>query len=336
MVLTKEHFTGKWFTGASSVVVMVVALLLVSGCGTSRTAAVDKQYQRMVEQQQIKNQAEEDTASEAKLPPVNDPEALERMGDAYLKTGNPGLAFFEYGKALKADPNRLRTRQKLAYLMLKRGMSAEAISEFDTILKKTPGDTGALQGKATALMQLNRLEEAEKVLNTAIDNDTGLWQAHALLGMVYDRQKLHEPAIEAYEKAIAINPKATAVYDNLGTSFYMTGRYRESARALLKAISLKTAGSETYNKLGLALFKMGLAPEAYEAFRKAGDEADACNNMGILYMEAKDYARSAEFFEKAIDLKPTYYENAHAGLKKARAALQREKPDRITYESRSQ
>ncbi len=335
MVLTREHFTGKWFTGTSSAVVMIVALLLVSGCGTSRTSAVDRQYQRIVEQQQFKNEVD-DTDLEAKLPPANDPEAFERMGDTYLKTGNPGMAFLEYSKALKADPNRVRTRQKLAYLMLKRGMSAGAISEFDAILKKSPGDTGALQGKATALMQLNRLEDAEKVLNTAIDNDTGLWQAHALLGMVYDRQKLHGPAIEAYEKAIAINPKATAVYNNLGTSFYMTGRYQESARALLKAISLKAAGSETYNKLGLALFKMGLAPEAYEAFRKAGDEANACNNMGILYMETKDYARSVEFFEKAIDLKPTYYENAHAGLKKARAALQQEKPDRITYESRSQ
>lgn len=336
MVLTKRHFTGKWFTGASSMVVMTAALLLVSGCGTSRTAAVDRQYQRIVEQQQLKSEASDETGLEARLPPASDPEAFERMGDSYLKMGNPGMAFLEYSKALKADPNRVATRLKLAYLMLKRGMSAAAISEFDTILKKSPGDTGALQGKATALMQLGRLEDAEKVLHIAIDNDTGLWQAHALLGMVYDRQKLHVQAIEAYEKAIAINPKATAVYNNLGTSFYMTGRYKESARALLKVISLKAAGSETYNKLGLALFKMGLAPEAYEAFRKAGDEAEACNNMGILYMETKDYARSAEFFEKAIDLKPTYYENAHAGLKKARTALQQEKPDRITYERRSQ
>ena len=66
---------------------------------------------------------------------------------------------------------------------------------------------------------------------------------------------------------------------------------------------------------------MEMFREAYEAFKKGGDEASAYNNMGVLFMETGDYARSIEFFEKAINAKPAYYEAAHDGLQKAKAAL---------------
>ena len=93
---------------------------------------------------------------------------------------------------------------------------------------------------------------------------------------------------------------------------------------LLNAVNLGLSDSRTYNNLGLVLFKMGLFIEAHEAFKKGGDEARAYNNMGVLYMENKDYARSIEFFEKAIGAKPSYYESAQTGLQKARAALRQD------------
>ena len=323
MVLRGNRFAGRHSIRVASTA-LLAAFLCISGCaGTkgSQTSANNKQYQRILEQQKRKAEASEEADLQKKLPPANDPETSEQLGDAYLKQGNLGMAFIEYNKALKVNPDRAGTRQKLAYLMLKRGMWADAVTEFDTILGRSPKDTVALQGKATALLHLNRLKEAEQTLNAAIGYDTGLWQAYALLGTIYNRQKLYIPAIEAYEKAIAINPKAAAVYNDLGISFYMTGQYRESADVLLKAISLNASNLKTYNNLGLALFKMGMFPEALEAFKKGGDEASAYNNMGILYMEAKNYAKSIESFEKAIDAKPSYYENAHAGLQKAKAAL---------------
>jgi tetratricopeptide (TPR) repeat protein len=272
-----------------------------------QTSAVDKQYKRNIEQQQRKAEFSEEAEIEKKLPPANNPETFEQMGDVYLRQDNLGMTFIEYNKALKAGPDRIRTRQKVAYLMLKRGKWDDAVTEFDIILRQAPGNTVALQGKGTALLQLNRLKDAEQTLNVAIGYDSRLWHAYALLGIVYDRQKLHESVIKAYKKAITINPKIAGAYSNLGVSLYLTGQYQESADALLKAINLDTSHSKTYNNLGLSLFEIGLFPEAHETFKK-GDEASAYNNMGVLYMETKNYAKSIEFFEKAIEAKPRYYE----------------------------
>lgn len=340
MVLVEKRFTRRYFPWAV-LAAMVAALSFASGCAGSRasqTSAVDRQYQQTLELQQRKAEAFQEKDLEAMLPPADDPSVCEQRGDIYLKQGNLAMAFMEYNRALKTDPNRMSTRQRLAYLMLKRGMWAGALSEFDTILKRSPANTVALHGKGTALMHLNRLKDAEEALTAAIGYNPNLWQTQALLGVLYDRQKLPRPAIEAYRKAIAINPKATAVYNNLGVSLLMDGEYRQASDAFLKAINLNASSPRTYNNLALALFKMGLLPEALEAFKKAGDEASAYNNMGVLCLEAQDYPRSVEFFEKAIELKPSYYESAYAGLEKARTALQsqQEKPGRVRDMVRSQ
>ncbi len=244
------------------------------------------------------------------------------MGDVFFAQQNFGMAFVEYGKALKANPTRTAVRRKLGYLMLKKGFPADALSEFNAILEKDPRHVQALEGKATALLQLNRLTEAEETLSTAVTNDPKLWQAHALLGKVYDRQKLYDRAITAYGQAIAINPKAGPIYGNLGASLYLTGKYKESTEALLKAINQDASDSKTYNTLGLSLFKLKMYPEALEAFKKGSDEGTAHNGLGMLYLKDKNYEKAVESFEKAIALKPVYYESAHIGLQRAKAALE--------------
>ena len=315
---------GPWI-GTAVIVALSGVFLLVSGCAGSRTSSVDKQYQRAVEQQRLKTEILDEPDIAQKLPPVDNPKMLEQKGDHYLRLGKDGMAFIEYQKAIEADPSQVRVRLKLANLLLKRKMWAEALVEFETVEKQSPNNIVALQGKAAALIQLNRLEEAEQILNTAIAADTGLWQAYALLGNLYERQELYERAIEAYEKTLAINPKAAAIYNKLGTSLSMARKYREAADVLLKAVRLGVSNSETYNKLGLALFKMEMFPDAYEAFKKGGDEAEAYNKMAILFMGTKDYARAIEFYEKAIDAKPTYYKAAYDGLQNAKNALKAEK-----------
>jgi tetratricopeptide (TPR) repeat protein len=306
---------------------LTLALFVLSGCWSQKglnTSSVDKQYQRMLEEQKLKAAASEDPVPSEKIP-ENDPEIFERMGDAYLKQGNIDMAFIQYGKALRIDPSRANTRQKVGYLYLKKGLAAEALNDFNIILIKDPRNILVLQGKASALVQLNRLQEAEKILQEVISIESKSWQAYTLLGNIYDRQKRYEDAATAYRKAIEINPKSASVYNNLGISLFFMGKYRESVDALLSSISLDPSNLQSYNNLGLSLFKLGKYPEALETFKKGGDEASAYNNMGVLYMEEKNYAKAVEFFEKAIEAKSTYYESAHAGLQKAKAAMKGQK-----------
>jgi tetratricopeptide (TPR) repeat protein len=64
--------------------------------------------------------------------------------------------------------------------------------------------------------------------------------------------------------------------------------------------------------------KIGNYQEALEAFRKGGGEAEAYNNLGCIYLKQKKYKEAIRCFEKAIQLKPTFYTKASENLRKAR------------------
>ena len=55
-----------------------------------------------------------------------------------------------------------------------------------------------------------------------------------------------------------------------------------------------------------------------EAFRKAGGDAQAYNNMGCIYLEQGKYPEAIKSFERAIAPEPGYYAKAAENLKKAR------------------
>ncbi len=320
MVLKRRFYGTRVLIDAALIGALFCLIVCASGCGTTRETALDRQYQRIVEQQQAKHSADADDL-ETKMNDLGNSPAFERMGDAYLKTGNMAMACIEYSKAVQLKPDDLLLRSKIGRCLLRQRMWTRALEQFDVVLLRSPGNAEALQGRATACMHLERFEEAESALNSVIQGNSAMWQAYALLGMAYDLQKRYLLAAQTYEKAIAINPRSAELYDRLGRSFYKASRYRESAEVLLKAIKLNPSDASTYDHLGFALFKTGLESEAFDAFKKGGDEADACKNMETLYMEKREYARSIDYFTKAIDLKPTYYEAAHKGLKQAKMAL---------------
>jgi tetratricopeptide (TPR) repeat protein len=71
----------------------------------------------------------------------------------------------------------------------------------------------------------------------------------------------------------------------------------------------------------LALGKLGDYSGAYKAFKKAGNEATAKNNMGYIYLLDGKTADAVQAFEKAIELNPAFYAKAHDNLDAARSAM---------------
>ena len=64
---------------------------------------------------------------------------------------------------------------------------------------------------------------------------------------------------------------------------------------------------------------LGRYDEALEAFKVAGAESRAYNNIGCIYLGKGMFEEAVECFEKAIELEPGYYAKAGDNLKKAKA-----------------
>jgi Flp pilus assembly protein TadD len=131
-------------------------------------------------------------------------------------------------------------------------------------------------------------------------------------------------AIHEFEAAIRLKPDEGLLYNNLGVSYSLAGEYKKALNAFNKAKKRNYFDSKFYNNLGLVLSKLGRNQEALEAFRRKGDQAQAYNNLGCIYLEAGEYEKAISYFEKAIEVNPTFYAKASDNLEKAKMILSRE------------
>lgn len=100
-----------------------------------------------------------------------------------------------------------------------------------------------------------------------------------LLGLISFRLEDFAEAEGYFKKALAINAKLPDVWNNLGTLYYATERFNEAESALIEALQ----------------FPLYLYPE------------NIYNNLGLVYLRKKDYAKATQNFEQAIRLRNSYF-----------------------------
>lgn len=240
----------------------------------------------------------------------------ERLGDTLLSKGKLHLAYLQYERSLKINPDNLRVEYKKGLTLLVGKKNTEAIEQFNTILKHDCEYALAFEGLGRAFYQEKKFGEAEINFRKAIELNPKLWKSHNYLGNIYDYQKEYEKAVTEYKFALAIKPNNGSLYNNLGVSYSLAGKYKKAISAFDKAIAVRYIKSKVYNNLGVALSNLGRYSEALEAFKKGGGEARAYNNLGCIYLNHGMFKDAIRCFEKAIEIDPIFYAKANENLRR--------------------
>ena len=115
-------------------------------------------------------------------------------------------------------------------------------------------------------------------------------------------------AIDAYRKALILQPNSSQAYTNLGNALSEVDNLDEALEAQQKAISIKPDYAIAYNNLGSVLYKQGKFNDALDACKKSinikPDYAQAYNNIGNTLKHQGKIDTSIKFFQKAISLQP--------------------------------
>ncbi|MBI4834933.1 MAG: tetratricopeptide repeat protein [Planctomycetes bacterium] len=131
------------------------------------------------------------------------------------------------------------------------------------------------------------------------------WQGRAL-----SEERKNEEAIEAYEKAIEIEPEYAEAYNDIGLIHEGNGNYKKAVLSYKTAIRINPDYADAYNNLGLVYGKMGdyeREKEAYmETLRIVPDSAVVNYNIAFTYRKMKDFKSSLKHYEKAVELDPNY------------------------------
>lgn len=130
------------------------------------------------------------------------------LGDQALDTDDSGVVeegSVHYGKRL--DDIAIRS----------------ALANYEKALRIMPECTQAMIGKARLMMALDQLENAEGLLNNALDIDKDSYPAHMLMGELMEKYRDVPEAIKAYKSAAKADKKRPepheallAIYERIG------------------------------------------------------------------------------------------------------------------------
>jgi tetratricopeptide (TPR) repeat protein len=126
------------------------------------------------------------------------------------------------------------------------------------------------------------------------------------LGITLNKLGRHTEASAQFRQAIADHPASAYLHNNLGFSLYLEGQYAAAQEALDQALKLRPDFPRAHMNRALVLARQKCFDEAFSELKLAGDQANACFNMGIILTEAGLYADATHYLEAALAVKPDF------------------------------
>lgn len=257
-----------------------------------------------------KHEVQELLQSKLKVTSVDD--ALQKAEKAILNH-NMELAQLYYIKAYELEPDNVQVLQKMAnlYFEIKRYDLAEVAIKM--ILKQQPDDLNAIEQYGLLLIEQRKYIEAKENLGRVIAKQQS-WRAYNGLGIIANLEDNPENAIIFFKKADSINPNSPELLNNIGFAYYSADKLNEAATYYIKALQINSSFEKAIYNYGLLQARLKNYEEAYIAFSKVADPAEANNNVGYIAMMNGDYAMADKYLKEAINLSPKFYKKAQDNL----------------------
>ncbi len=218
--------------------------------------------------------------------------------------------------------------------MKQEGIVAQAVSWDEDLIEEISWELeNSLDERthALALRKLSRVltwagkhEEAERLINLAVEMIPEDRETQIQKGVLLWREGKREAALVHYREASAIDPFNAGIRHSTGILLSELGRMDEARSELEEAVRLDPGLDGVYYDLGIVLQALGMMKEAETAYRKAlqqhPDNAETCNNLGVVLARSGNIEAAYEQFARALELNPEN-EEAAGNLERARMAL---------------
>jgi tetratricopeptide (TPR) repeat protein len=245
------------------------------------------------------------------------PDRLEAMGDISLQAGNYENSLINYLGILQQNPERHDLRYKVGVIFLLTGQLEAARQELAQVLVHRPEMLEAHEALGLVHLEEKQYPLAIGEFQTVLAKDPRRANTQYLLGVTFLEAGQTDQAIFQLKRAAELNPRHVSTCAALGQAYLKSKDYSQAVTWLKKGQALAPDNQKVNYQLGMALAGQKKYSEALEAFLKAGDEAQAYNNIGVHYFTEGKYEEAAKCFQRAIELRPIFYGEAKANLQKA-------------------
>ncbi len=130
------------------------------------------------------------------------------------------------------------------------------------------------------------------------------------LGQAYMEEEDFKPAIQAYQKAVALAPQSVSDVINLGIANYHGDQNERSIEILNKALTMDSDPVFAHYTLGLAYKKIGDSTRAMQHFKQVVEQDDtdpaSLYNYGLSLTQLKRDQEAVPWYEKTIEHDPKH------------------------------
>lgn len=245
-------------------------------------------------------------------------EAFQGQAMIHWSRSETDLALAAAEKVVALEPTNVLGLRILYDAYLEKG-DTRAGEALDALVAADPteGTARRVFNAGIAAVRANDTETAISRFLTALEIDSGLQQAHQVLGQIYNHQKEHDKAIASAEALLALVPGSSQAHSILYEAYRAKGDEEKAAEswAVLKQADPEDLAKALYEE-GQALFNANDIPAATEKLEQAIDAypdlAAAHYTLGLCYLNSNNPSGAKEHLEKFIELAPDNPEVASA------------------------
>ena len=162
--------------------------------------------------------------------------------------------------------------------------------------------------KASELFNQGKVEEAEKILVSILEDDPKQPDANYNLGLISKTKGKFLEALSLFKTATEIDPNVVQYFISYGEVLFAQNKLEDALVNYRKAIELKPDDGDVYNNLGATLYKLERFKEAEVSIRKAIElnpyNAKAYNNLSITLKELEKFEEAKKCLKKSIEIDP--------------------------------
>jgi tetratricopeptide (TPR) repeat protein len=193
--------------------------------------------------------------------------------------------------------------------LLEKGQFAAALADAETLRKQVPENRDVCYVIAVSQRYLQRVPDALATLARLEQLHPNFSRLFQERGHCYVALKEAEPAIEAFLRAVSINPALPASWNALKILFKMTGRTADADLAGQHVAKLATLPTEVTT--ATSLFSDGETIAAEQLIRqfllRHGDHVEGMRLLAKIGMKLDVYDDPELLLERALLLEPDYH-----------------------------
>ena len=249
-----------------------------------------------------------------------------RAANALIDAGRLEEAEAAWRAIVAANPADFDALHLLAYVVARRGRTAESLALLDRAVAGAPQRTAIRQSRAFALRDLGRLEESAGDFESVLKVEPRNVVALDTLGVVQKGLGRRAVAEDCHRRALAVDPRYVPALNNLGNLLREQGRVAESLECIDLALDVEPGNGVALNNLGRLLHHEGRLEDALEQYAKAAAAlprtAAVRVNWANALLDGGDLTGARARYEEALHATPgmpdALYGRAHVDLREGR------------------